>query len=217
MVESRKVPKLWGARNSGHSYKARMFLMLAGVPHEYQAVELAAPRHHRPAEFQQLATFGEVPVLQHGLQVLVQSNAILLYLAREFDRFTVSGKAGKDEITSWLFWEANRIGRSYPNLRYCRLFDASTDKGLVTWFEATCAADLARLDAQLEGRNFLLGQMTIADLSCAGYLLYGDDPQLDLTPFANVSAWLDRIRAQPGWCHPLEVMGSLEGNGEAQA
>lgn len=199
--------KLWGALNSGHSYKARLFMLLAETPHQYEPVNLSLPRDQRPQAFRDIAAFGEVPVLEHGSQVLVQSNAILLHLAREFDHFGVSTESGHDAITSWLFWEANRIGRSYPNLRYCKLFDDSANKGLVEWFQSTCKADLARLDQQLDGRAFLLGALTIADIACAGYMLYGEDIGVGLAQHRNVCAWLDRIRALPRWQHPNEVMG----------
>ncbi len=198
---------LWGALNSGHSYKVRMFLMLGDINHRYEAVSLSVPRQQRAAEFQEIARFGEVPVLQIGDEAITQSNAILLRLARETGLFGWNSAAECSLVESWLFWEANRIGRSYPNLRYCRLFDHSADAGLKLWFERTAADDLDQLNHELAGQNFLLGRVTIADLSCAGYLLYGDDPELDLSKWPHVAAWLDRIRALPGWEHPLEVMG----------
>jgi glutathione S-transferase len=198
---------LFGALQSGHSYKIRMFLLLAGVPHAYHGIDLTVSRDQRPAEFRAVARFGEVPALVDDGEVIVQSNAILLHLARKHGQLWADGNAGQNAITSWLFWEANRIGRSYPNLRYCRAFDRSADPGLVAWFEATARVDLDRLDQELGNRPFLMGYPTIADLSCAAYMLYGDDFGFPLTAWPNVMAWLARIRALPGWQPPLSVMG----------
>jgi glutathione S-transferase len=57
------------------------------------------------------------------------------------------------------------------------------------------------------GRDFILGKRpTIADLSMCGYLFYGDELGLSLEPYAHMRAWLERIRALPGWKGPYELM-----------
>jgi glutathione S-transferase len=78
---------LYGSRDSGHAYKARLFLALASVPHDYENVDLDVPRDLRPERFRAVARFGEVPVLVHDAMAIVQSNAILLHLARHTGRF----------------------------------------------------------------------------------------------------------------------------------
>jgi glutathione S-transferase len=198
---------LYGAQQSGHSYKVRLFLLLTETAHTYTSVDISIPRDQRPADFQRISPFGEVPVLRDGDQVLAQSNAILLHLARKIGRLGAADEPGWDVITSWLFWEANRIGRSYPNLRYCRLFDTTADPALVAWFQSTAEADLTRLNDELSNKPFLCGDFTVADLSCAGYLLYGDHVGLDMTRWPFVEAWLQRIRELPRWQNPLQIMG----------
>ena len=197
---------LYGSTNSGHSYKPRLLMLMSDVPHAYEHVEIFIPLSERQEEFQKVARFGEVPVLIDGDQVLVQSNAILLHLAKKHKIFGAHDNAGWDEITSWLFWEANRIGRSYPNLRYSLKFDKTADKGVVAWFQKTATEDLDRLNKELENKDFLLGEMTIADISCAAYLLYQDVDTIKTEDWPNVEKWLDRIRSTSGWQHPLDVM-----------
>lgn len=198
---------LFGARQSGHSFKVRLFLLLAGIEHEYTCIDIGQPRDQRPEPFRSLAPNGEVPVLVDNGQVISQSNAILLHLARRFERFGGQNVALWSDITSWLFWEANRIGRSYPNLRWYRLFDSSGAADLVGWFHTTAEVDLDRLEHQVTDRKFILDYPTIADISCAAYLLYADDVGLDMTRWPHVAAWLNRIRALPGYQAPLDVMG----------
>jgi len=199
-------PLLYGAKNSGHSYKVRLFLTLAHIEHSYTAIDLRIPRSDRPEPFRSHSPHGEVPLLLDGDNVIALSNAILLHLARKFSRFGGDSELEWTQITGWLFWEANRIGRSYPNLRWFRLFDASGDPGLVRWFQETTLVDLDRLERELTKKPFLLGPLSIADLSCASYLLYGDDIGLEMARWPNVNVWLDRIRALPGFRPPLEVM-----------
>lgn len=197
---------LYGALNSGHSYKIRLAMLLGGLDHRYECIDLDVPRAERPEPFRSLAVYGEVPLLVDDGDVLVQSNACLLHLAETHGIFGWKNDRDRHFVTRWLFWEANRIGRSYPNLRWFRRFKKNGNPGLVAWFEETAIADLDRMNDELAERPFLLGYVTIADISLAGYLLYGDEIGLDMTRWRHVSAWLDRLRALPGWQQPYAVM-----------
>jgi glutathione S-transferase len=39
-----------------------------------------------------------------------------------------------------------------------------------------------------------------------GYLYWPDEFGVSWDEYANIGAWLDRIKAQPGWVHPYELM-----------
>ncbi len=195
---------LYGAAQSGHSYKVVMALTLGGIPHGYVAIDLGLPRDRRPAAFRAASAYGEVPVLVENGAALAQSNAILLHLARRHGRFGAGDEAGWDRITQWLCWEANRIGFSVPNLRFARKLGADLP---VAWLEARARTDLDRLDEALGDRDFICGAAcTIADLSLAGYLFWLDQAELDIARWPAVAAWLGRIRALPGWIAPDEAL-----------
>ncbi len=198
---------LYGSTQSGHSYKPRLYMLLAQIPHDYQHIDIVTPHAERPEAFRKVAAFGEVPVLVHNGQVIVQSNAILLHLMRSFGKFAGSQTNHLDEITTWLFWEANRIGRSFPNHRYFHKF-ATCDAGLLDWFDKTARADLDRLNDQLSDRDFLLGEFTAADISCAAYLLYEDNAAINVADWKYVQAWLNRIKALSAWVHPAKALAN---------
>lgn len=198
--------ELYGNVQSGHSYKVRLMLAVAGLPHSYEEVNLALPRDERPEPFRSLSKFGEVPLLVDGGQPYVQSNAILLHLAEHTGRLGGESPARLAMVREWLFWEANRIGFSLPNLRYGLHF---TPGGLAPDVEAMLrarvAADIARLDDEFsDGRAFILGERpSVADFSLCGYLFWPEQARVAVP--AHVQAWLDRIAALPGWRHPDQL------------
>jgi len=197
---------LYGNRESGHSYKVKLALSFLGMEHEYRPVDLALDRCNRPPDFREASRFGEVPVLVMDGEPLVQSNAILMHLARTTGR--LRGERDPNQTVEWLFWEANRIGFSVPNLRFARTFKTETAPDVVAWLEARARSDLDRLDDEL-GRNtrFLLGDtVSVADIACCGYLFWPEQTGLDYSHWKHVSGWLDRIRAIPGWAHPYELL-----------
>lgn len=197
---------LYGNRESGHSYKVKLALTILGLEHEYRAVDLTIARNNRPPDFREVSRYGEVPVLVSGGEPMVQSNAILMHLARTTGR--LRGECDPDRTVEWLFWEANRIGFSVSNLRYARRFKTDTAPDVVAWLEDRAKADLDRLDEEFRNSaRFLLGStISIADIACCGYLFWPEQTGLDYEQWPHVSAWLDRIRSVPGWAHPYELL-----------
>jgi glutathione S-transferase len=193
---------LYGNRESGHTYKVRLMLAVAGIAHRFEEVDiLTLPHEDRPEPFRSLATYGEVPLLVHGGQPYAQSNAILLHLARHTGAFGGDSADQLARVTEWLFWEANRIGFSLPNLRF-RLKFGGGEPAVMAMLRERFDADIARLDAEFAGgRAFILGDTpTVADFSLCGYLYFADQAQVAVPP--HVQGWLDRIAALPGWRHP---------------
>lgn len=65
---------------------------------------------------------------------------------------------------------------------------------------ATGRGALSVLDAHLAGRSFVVGASpSIADLGLFPYISVAGDAGLDLSDWPEVSTWLDRIRALPGF------------------
>ena len=197
---------LYSHPESGHSYKVKLALSVLGLPHQDRVVNIALPPAQRAVDFQQVAQFDEVPVLLHGNAVLVQSNAILLYLARHTGRWGGESAERLQHTTQWLFWEANRLGLSLPHLRFARRFDAASyPSGTLDWLRHRFAQDIARLAHTLrDGQPFVLGEHpSMADISLSGYLWWADQAGLTLPPAVQV--WLARLSQQPGWLSPADM------------
>lgn len=191
---------------SGHSYKVKLALSVLGLAHTDRVVNIALPAAQRAADFRQVAQFDEVPVLVHGHTALVQSNAILLYLAQHTGRWGGENPERLQQTTQWLFWEANRLGLSLPHLRFAKRFDpASYPPGALDWLRQRFDQDIARLAHTLSGgQAFVLGaQPSMADVSLSGYLWWAD--QASLTLPTAVRAWLVRLRSEPGWISPTDM------------
>ena len=63
-----------------------------------------------------------------------------------------------------------------------------------------------RMDWELEIAFVIGKRATIADLSMAGYVFYGEELTVPLEPYVNVLKWMDRIQTLPGWKHPYDLM-----------
>lgn len=201
------MPLLYCHHESGHSYKVALALTLMRVPFEQRTVDLNLPREQRPADFRRVSLFGEVPVLveDDGLAVC-QSNVILDHLARRHEQLDGTMPAARARVREWLAWEANRLAMSLPHLRFSRRF-TTAGPVLDAWFEARMLADFERLDRALRESPFVAGDaITIADVSCCGYLFWADQAAVDPAGWPAIAAWLDRIRSQPLWQAPYDLL-----------
>jgi glutathione S-transferase len=196
---------LYGNWASGHSYKVALFLELADAAYRYEEIDIFVPRE--PA-FVQLSRHNEVPVLVCDGKPIVQSNAILIWLAAQFGRFGGQTDAARTTIHEWLFWEMSRLSLGVANLRFMRRFETDTPEALLAHYAKRCVAALDELDAALLGRAFLLGSdLTIADIACCGYLFWSSEAGIDRKAYSNIDAWLSRIAQQPRWQPPEQLLG----------
>ena len=196
---------LYGSTDSGHSYKVRSFLLLAGLAHEYCCIDLRTPRTERPPEFVAASKFGEVPILMADGNALCQSNAILIFLAQRTALF--AGHASERQaVLEWLSWETNRIGFSVPNLRFALLW-AKQPAEVLAYLRSRAEADLQTLDVFLSSSQYLLPSgLTVADISCSAYLFWLSQAGLSEVDYPNVQRWLSTLRSLPRWRHPDEAL-----------
>lgn len=206
-------PTLFGHPASGHSYKVALALSLFGCPFTFRLVDIWTDRSARPGEWRKASRFGEAPVLLLNGEPLTQSNAILLRLSQTMAPLTWRTDRGLN--AEWLFWEANRIGFSFPNYRVAIVEGSGVDAAVIEWLRARLLSDLGRLEQELaDGGPYLTGgQPSVADLACAADLLL-DDGAFDLTPWATVRGWLTALKALRGWRSPTDLMSK---DGEVSA
>ena len=53
------------------------------------------------------------------------------------------------------------------------------------------------MNARLQGRDFLAGAYSIADMACVGWIRHAERRGYDFGEFPNLKRWLDRVRARP--------------------
>lgn len=196
---------LFGSVQSGHAYKVRLALDIAGLPYRYHEIDTDSPRETRPEAFRTAARFGEVPTLVVDGRAMVQSDSILHFIAEQTRRFGGESPERLQHVREWLFWEANRIGMCLPQLRWGRSVQpGSVSSGALDWLQDRYDLDVARLDAELsDGRAFIVDdEPTVADFSLCGYLVFAEEAQVKVP--ARVAAWLSRLAGLPGARGPLD-------------
>jgi glutathione S-transferase len=185
--------RLYDYAASGNCFKVRLLLALLQLEYERVPVDIFAGDTLTDA-FGALNPLRETPVLElEDGRTLTQSNALLTYLG-EGTAFLPGDAFARAEVASWLSFEQERVMGGIGGPRFRKLTGRSFDAARLE----TGRGALAHLDGHLAARDWLVGHTpTIADVGVFAYASRAPEAGLEHPP--QVAAWLDRVRALPGF------------------
>lgn len=190
--------KLYQHPLSGHAHRVRLFCGLLGLDVDLIELDLAKGAH-KSADYLKLNRFGQVPLLDDDGVLVPDSNAVLVYLAKKLGRtdWLPEDPVGAAAVQRWLSVAAGQIAFGPAAARLITLFGAKLDPDEVI---GRAHAILKILDAELQGRDWIAASHpTIADVALYSYVARAPEGNVDLAPYAHVTAWLARIEALPGF------------------
>lgn len=198
--------RIYGDSRSGNCYKLKHLCAELDLRFEWQEVDILAGETHTE-DFLVMNPNGKIPLLRlPDGRCLAESNAILCYLA-DGTEFLPSDVFERALALQWLFFEQYShepfIATSRFIVRY--LGNPPDKQAVLEEKKAGGYKALSILDAQLDARAYLLGdRMSIADIALFAYTHVADEGGFDLSGFASIGRWIDRIRARPAFV-PMEA------------
>jgi glutathione S-transferase len=192
---------LHGIWLSGPTYKVGLMLAMTGQKFDYENIALREGAHQKP-EYRAKSRWGQVPCLTVAAtgKNLVQSAAILGYLAQATGKFAGADAHEQQDIREWMLWTADRLGPPVYRSRAAKLGFRAMDPAVVEMYATEGKAVLKTLEAHLTGQHWLVGKAaTIADVDAYGVACYATDGGFALTDYPHVQAWMQRFEALPGF------------------
>ncbi len=201
--------KLYCFAQSGNAYKPALMMELLGEKWEPIFVDFFNGEARSPDYLENINEMGEVPVLIDGDITLTQSAVMLDYLSSKHGQYGGTSAEHRREILRWLFWDNHKLTANIATARFMMNFlpEKHRNDDVIAFLMGRAKVALKILDKHLEGRDWIVGDsMTIADLSCVGYMYYTDEFLADMTPYPNIHRWRNEIAAIPEWRHPYDLM-----------
>jgi glutathione S-transferase len=196
---------------SGNAYRVALMLNLIGADWKPEFVDFFAKGLPRTAEWRaDVNEMGEVPVLDHNGKRLTQSGVILTYLADLTGKFKPQTEDERLEALRWIIFDNQKLNGYLGPYRFLRNFaKPAGDPAAMAFLKGRIDNSLRILDGRLARAPFVVGDHpTIADISLVGYLYYpAEEFGFDMAAtYPNIAAWLERMKALPGWAHPYDLM-----------
>jgi len=145
----------------------------------------------------------KIPVLLDGERSVMESCAILQYLAEKFPTSLLPEGEARWDILPWVYWQAANVGPVFGNkLSYTRYMDSVAQDAKAHPLErfGTEALRLASvMDRQLQNHKWVAGDtFSIADIALYPWLRGWKWSKVDITRTPAVLDWVNRVRARPG-------------------
>ena len=186
---------IYGDPISGNCLKVKWTAERLAIPYTWRDVDVTSGET-RTAAFLAVNPAGQVPavVLADGRK-LAQSNAIILHLAEGSDLIPADAYE-RAKMLEWLFWEQYSHEPYVAVARFQVKYLGKPVADLEPRIVERGAAALARMDAALTGREFLVGvALTLADMALVAYTRMAADGGFTLADYPAVAAWVDRVEA----------------------
>lgn len=194
--------------------KPAILLAELNLTYELHLVDISQGEQKRPA-FLELSPNGKIPALVDtdpvfGRITLFESGAILQYIAEKYGRFLPHALGyRRAEVLTWLFWQVGGPGPFFGQLHKFDM-DKPRDELAHGRFEAEAKRLIGVLDRQLQDREFIADEYSIADMACFPWFdgLLGMHKEL-FDGALNVKAWHDRMAARPAVKRGMNLEGAV--------
>lgn len=204
--------------NTPNGIKVAQALEEMHLPYEPHTIDITQGDQHEP-EFLWINPNGKIPALYDpegpdGRPIsLMESAAILIYLAEKTGTFAPMDPDGKSACLQWLFFQMGHIGPMFGQFGHFYVYarDKCEHPYPVKRYSDETRRLLAVLERHLTNRDYMLGEsFSIADMAIAPWVdglerFYDARATLKLWEFPAVYEWLERCTQRPSYAVALEV------------
>jgi len=183
---------------SGNCYKIRLLASLLNADYESVAVDFHPGQEHKSDTLLALNPAGTLPILVNRAEVFTESQAMLVWLAQQYDTTNTWWPADNQaQVLQWLAF-SSRLSGTIGELRLHSMLHKVID------VDSTHIASIATLreleshltEQRLRGHTWLTGkQVNIADIACFPYVALSPDAGIEHDDYPAIRRWIHAIRS----------------------
>ncbi len=195
--------KLYHSPASTNSRKVRIALIEKGLEFERVPIDLGKKEQKTP-EYLKIHPFGQVPALDDEGFVVYDSTVINEYLEDEYPYPPLMPKDSDGRARARLMED---FRDNHFNIAFIRIFremrgkpENERDPKAIDAAKAEIANYFERLDRELQGKEYLAGEFSLADIAFMANLDLIEKFDIQIDPKnKNVLAWIARLKARPSF------------------
>ena len=202
--------------------KISIMLEECGLEYDVKRVDIGAGEQFSPA-FLEISPNNRMPAIvdtDTGISVF-EGGAILMYLAEKSGMFLPCEEAQRFEVLQWLFWQTGGLGPMAGQLSHFRSYTEDEHDYSLDRYSKEYDRLLAVMDVRLRNREYLAGELSIADFASFPWVVPYERLGADLDKFANLRRWFDALKQRPKLRVGMELgsdwESDLSGDPEARA
>ncbi len=176
--------------NTPNGQKPVILLEELGINYDIKFVNFAKQQQH-DAEYVKLNPNGKIPTLVDHTNgnIIFESAAILMYLAEKHEQFLPKEIKRKYEVIEWLFFQMSAVGPMMGQLGHFKNFAQEQIPYAINRYETEVNRLLKVLDIQLEGKEFIAGEYSIADINLWTWINSYGFLKISLDAYPSLKQW----------------------------
>ena len=129
---------------------------------------------------------------------VIESGAILMYLAEKTGLFLPAEMQRKYEVIQWVMFQMGGIGPIFGQVHHFKRAAKEKVPYAINRYFNECRRLYGVLDARLAGREYIANdEVSIADFCTVPWVFRHDWQEIDLDEFTNVKRWYDNMMQRP--------------------
>ncbi len=200
-----------------NGWKISIMLEECGLPYTIKPIHIGKGEQFAP-EFLKIAPNNRIPAIidpdgPGGAPISVfESGAILQYLGRKTGQFYPTEERARVACEEWLFWQVGGLGPMAGQANHFRIYAPEKVQYGIDRYTNEVNRLYGVMNRRLEGRDYLAGEYTIADMACIGWARSWERQGQNIKDFPNLERWLDRMHARPAVERGLAVFAEARQN-----
>jgi glutathione S-transferase/GST-like protein len=193
------------ATPNGH--KVSIALEELELPYTVHAVALGKLEQKRP-EFLRISPNGRIPAIVDRAEddfAVFESGAILVYLAEKTGRLMPADAKGRSRVMQWLMFQMGGIGPMMGQANVFFRYFPEKIQPAIDRYHGEVRRLFAVLDTQLEGREYLAGDYSIADIANWAWVRTHKWSGVAIDGLPNLERWVAQLAARPACQRGIEV------------
>ena len=193
-----------------NGWKISIMLEECGLPYTIKRINIGKGEQFAP-EFLAIAPNNRIPAIidpegPGGEPISVfESGAILQYLGRKTGKFYPTEERARVACEEWLFWQVGGLGPMAGQCHHFRIYAPEQVPYAIARYTNEVNRLYGVMNRRLEGRDYLAGAYSIADMACIGWARAWERQGQTITDFPHVERWIDRMLARPAVARGLAV------------
>ena len=178
--------------------KVSIMLEEVGVPYNAIPINIGQDEQHTP-EFLKISPNNKIPaIVDHDIGMsLMESGAILIYLAEKTGQFMPSSGEAKWQVIEWLMMQMGSVGPMLGQTHHFSFYNPGKSQYAEERYLKENARIYGVLDKRLGEGQYLAGDYSIADIATWPWIARHPRQQMNLFEYPNLLRWYLEIAARP--------------------
>ena len=191
-----------------NGHKISIALEEMDLEYEVKPVDLSKGEQ-KTDEFLAICPNGRIPAIvdtnKNNFSVF-ESGAILLYLAEiSGGKFLPEDSQRRSEVIQWLMFQMGGVGPMQGQANVFFRYFPEKIQAAIDRYQNESKRLYTVLDTQLEGKDFICNELTIADFATFPWVNIHEWSGVEIGDLKNLTAWVKRCRERPGFKAGLAV------------